>query len=150
MHGLIHPEMGHMRVPHDWNADPYPGCCPYHGDCLEGLASGPAIQQRWKQPAESLPADHSAWALEANYLALAIVNLICTLSPERIILGGGVMSHAPLFPLVLRNVQELLQGYVQSPSILRDIERYIVPPGLGNRSGVLGAFALAQQLARNP
>jgi fructokinase len=149
MHGLIHPEMGHIRVPHNAIADPYPGCCPYHGDCLEGLASGPAIQERWKQPAEALPADHPAWTLEANYLALAIVNFICTLSPERIILGGGVMSRAALFPLVRRNVQELLKGYVQSPAILGAIDHYIVPPGLGNRSGVLGAFALAQQLARN-
>lgn len=148
MHGLIHPEMGHIRVPHDLTADPYPGCCPFHGDCLEGLACGPAISARWKQPAEALPADHPAWALEAHYLALAIVNLICTLSPERIIMGGGVMSHAGLFPLIRRNVQKLLQGYVQSAAILEGVDNYIVPPGLGNRSGVLGAFALARQLVQ--
>ncbi|MGD9723977.1 MAG: ROK family protein [Pirellulales bacterium] len=145
MHGLIHPEMGHMRIPHDLAADPYAGHCPFHGDCWEGLASGPAMSERWKQAADTLPADHPAWALEAHYLALALVNVICTVSPRRIILGGGVMSHEPLFPLVRGNVQQLLNRYVQAPAVLDDIERYIVPPGLGQRSGVLGAFALAQQ-----
>jgi fructokinase len=147
MHGLIHPEMGHIRIPHDLMRDPYPGHCPYHGGCLEGLACGPAMAARWKQPADTFPDDHPAWALEAHYLALALVNIICTLSPERIILGGGVMSHAPLFPMIRREVLDLLAGYVQSPAILNHIDHYIVPPGLGNRSGVLGAFALAQQVA---
>ena len=146
MHGLIHPEMGHMRIPHDLVADPYPGHCPFHGDCLEGLACGPAINERWKQASETLPADHPAWPLEAHYLALAMVNLITTLSPQRIILGGGVMANRQLFPLIRRGVQELLNAYVQSPAILDEIDRYIVPPGLGDRSGVLGAFALAQQI----
>jgi len=146
MHGLVHPEMGHIRVPHDLAADPYPGHCPYHGDCLEGLACGPALNERWQTSSEDLPADHPAWALEAEYLAWALVNIICTLSPERIILGGGVMANAQLYPLVRTRVQQLLNGYVQSPSIQRDIDRYIVPPGLGDRSGVLGAFALAQQV----
>ncbi len=145
MHGLIHPEMGHIRIPHDLQADPYPGHCPYHGDCLEGLASGPAISERWKRTSETLPEGHPAWVLEANYLALALVNLICTVSPQRIILGGGVMAHGALFPLVRDKVQQLLHGYVQSPAVLDRIDRYIVPPGLGDRSGVLGAFALAQQ-----
>ncbi len=146
MHGLIHPEIGHIRIPHDRVADPYAGCCPFHGDCLEGLASGPAMNDRWQQPAETLPVDHPAWALEATYLALAMVNLICTLSPQRIILGGGVMSHRQLFPLIRQQVQQLLHGYVQAPAILSEIDRYIAPPGLGDRSGVLGAFALAQKL----
>jgi fructokinase len=147
MHGLVHPEMGHMRIPHDLAADPYPGRCPFHGDCLEGLASGPAISDRWKQPADALPADHPAWQLEANYLALALVNIICTLSPQRIVLGGGVMSHAQLFPLIRGNVQTLLNHYVQSPAITAQIDHYIVPPGLGDRSGVLGAIALAHEIA---
>jgi fructokinase len=147
MHGLVHPEMGHIRVPHDLAIDAYPGHCPYHGDCLEGLACGPAMNERWQKPSEDLPADHPAWALEAEYLAWALVNIICTLSPERIILGGGVMAAGQLFPLIRARVQQLLNGYVQSPSIQRDIDRYIVPPGLGDRSGVLGAFALAQQIA---
>lgn len=143
MHGLIHPEMGHMRLPHDRAADPYAGHCPYHGDCFEGLACGPAITDRWNQDADTLPADHPAWKLEAHYLALAMANAVCTLSPQRIILGGGVMSHPGLLAMVQREVQTLLAGYVQSPAITSDIERYIVAPGLGNQSGVLGAFALA-------
>src|SRR5258705_6640293 len=87
VHGLVHPEMGHMRVPHDPVADPYRGICPFHGDCLEGLASGPAIEQRWGSRAEQLPADHPAWRLEARYLAAGVVNIICTLSPRRVIMG---------------------------------------------------------------
>lgn len=147
LHGLLHPEMGHIPLPHDWAADPYKGHCPYHGDCLEGMAAGPAIGQRWGRPAVELPADHPAWELEAHYLALALQGFICTLSPERIILGGGVMEQPQLFPLVRRKVREYLNGYVQSPAILQDDAGYIVPPGLGNRAGVLGAFAQAQQIA---
>ena len=147
LHGLLHPEMGHIRLPHDRERDPYPGCCPYHGDCLEGLASGPAIEGRWGQPAETLPPDHPAWELEAEYLALAVVNFICTLSPQRVILGGGVMQQARLFPLIRRRVQEMLGGYIHSPAILERIDAYIVPPGLGDRAGVLGAIALARQAA---
>ena len=146
MHGLVHPEMGHIRVPHDTVQDPFPGACPYHGDCLEGLASGPAMEKRWGAPAESLPPDHPAWALEARYLALALENYICTLSPKRIVMGGGVMEQAALFPMVRREVLDLLKGYVRAPEILDRVEEYIVPPGLGSRSGVLGAIALARSL----
>ena len=149
MHGLIHPEMGHIRLPHDWAADPFPGSCPYHGDCLEGLASGPALQARWGQPAETLPPDHPAWPLQARYLALALVNIICILSPQRIIIGGGVMAQPALYDLVRNQVQDLLNNYVQSPAILEDIENYIVPPGLGNRAGVLGAITLAATAAQD-
>jgi len=145
LHGLVHPEIGHMRLPHDWQRDPFPGACPYHGDCLEGLASGPALAQRWGQRAETLGADHPAWKLQAHYLALALVNLICTLSAQRIILGGGVMDSPQLFPLVRVEVQQLLNGYVQAPEILDHIDRYIVPPALGNRAGMLGGIALAAQ-----
>jgi len=145
LHGLIHPEMGHIRIPHDRNLDPYAGCCPYHGDCLEGLAAGPALEERWGQRAETLPADHPAWQLEAEYLALGLVNFICTLSPQRIIMGGGVMQQPHLLPLVRRRVQDLLNGYLQVPMILERIDDYIVPPELGNRAGVLGAIALGQQ-----
>lgn len=147
LHGLVHPEMGHIPLSHDWTADPYPGFCPFHGDCLEGLAAGPAIEKRWGQPAETLPADHPAWELEAHYLALALFSFVCTLSPQRIILGGGVMSQPFLFPLVQRQTQQLLNGYIQHPAILERIEEYIVPPGLGGRAGVLGAIALAQDAA---
>jgi len=148
MHGLIHPEMGHIRLPHDWQVDPFRGSCPYHGDCLEGLASGPAMEQRWGQRAETLADDHPAWNLEAHYISLALANLICTLSPERLILGGGVMEQPKLLPLIRREVNELLNGYVHSPEILERIEQYIVAPALGKRAGVLGAIALAEQTVR--
>jgi len=144
MHGLIHPEMGHIRLPHDHQLDPFEGACPYHGDCLEGLAAGPALEKRWGVRAETLTSDHPAWELEAHYLGLALSNFICTLSPQRIILGGGVMSQPHLFPLVRAKTVELLNGYVQSPQILRNIAEYIVPPALGAQAGVLGAFALAK------
>jgi len=147
MHGLLHPEMGHVRIPHDLSRDPFPGNCPFHGDCLEGLAAGPAIKARWGQPAESLPPDHSAWDLQAHYLGLGLVNFICTLSPQRIILGGGVMDQPTLVPKIRRNVLTLLNNYLQVPAILHDIDHYIVPPALGNRAGVLGAIALAEQAA---
>jgi len=143
MHGLIHPEMGHLRLPRDPQADPFPGICPYHGDCLEGLTSGPALARRCGQPAETLPSDHPAWELQAHYMALALVNLILTISPQRLILGGGVMQATHLFPHIRRKVQQLLNGYVRSPLILEQVERYIVPPALGGRAGVLGAIALA-------
>ncbi|MBK6328399.1 MAG: ROK family protein [Chloroflexi bacterium] len=142
LHGLIHPELGHISLPHDWAQDPYKGRCPYHGDCLEGMAAGPAIGERWGQPAFELPADHPAWELEAHYLALALRSYICTLSPQRIIMGGGVMEQPQLFPLLRQKTIDYLAGYVQSPAILERIDSYIVPPGLGNQAGVLGAMAL--------
>lgn len=145
LHGLIHPEMGHFYVPHDRERDPFPGSCPYHGDCLEGLAAGPALEARWGARGETLPDDHPAWELEAEYLALALVSFICILSPQRIIMGGGIMERERLFPAIRRRVQELLNGYVQAPAILEAIERYVVPPALGSRAGVLGAIALAQR-----
>jgi fructokinase len=147
MHGLVHPEMGHIRVPHDWAADPFPGACPYHGDCLEGLAAGPALGQRWGRPAGELPPDHPAWHLQAGYLAQALTSYILVLSPQRIILGGGVMQQPQLFPLIRAKVVELLGGYVQAEAILNQTNDYIVPPGLGDRAGVLGALALAEQCA---
>lgn len=145
LHGLVHPEMGHIRIPHDWAKDPYPGCCPFHGDCFEGLAAGPAIEGRWHARGETLPPDHPAWPLEAEYLALGLASLICTLSPQRVVVGGGIMQQAQLFPLVRRRVQELLAGYLQAPAILERIDEYLVPPALGGRAGVLGAIALAQE-----
>jgi len=100
LHGLIHPEMGHVLLPHDTARDPFPGICPFHGDCFEGLASGPALEKRWGQRAETLPADHPAWELEADYIALAMEGFICAFSPQRIILGGGVPQQPQLIPLV--------------------------------------------------
>lgn len=147
MHGLVHPEMGHFLLPHDRQADPFRGICPYHGDCLEGLASGPALKARWGVPAEALPHNHPAWALESHYLALACVAYVCMLSPQRIILGGGVMSQSHLFPQIRQEVQSLLNGYIQTPAILQEIDAYIVPSGLGSQVGILGALALAEQVA---
>lgn len=146
LHGLAHPEMGHMHIPHDPTRDPFPGACPYHNDCLEGLAAGPALEARWGRPAESLPPDHPAWELEAEYLALGIMNLTYALAPQRVILGGGVMAQAHLFPRIHKKLAQLLKGYMPNPALLEDMERYIVPPALGARAGVLGAIALAQQV----
>lgn len=146
LHGLVHPEMGHVRIPHDRTADPYEGHCPFHGDCLEGLACGPAMNARWGRPAEELPDDHPAWALEARYLALALNDFVCTLSPRRIILGGGVMERLSLFPRIHRELQSLLNGYVQAPQITAHIDRYVVPPAFGPRAGLIGALALASLL----
>jgi fructokinase len=145
LHGLVHPEMGHIRIPHDLDADPFPGVCPFHGDCLEGLASGPAIKARWQQAAENLPDDHPAWQLEAHYLALALVNFVCTLSPQRIVVGGGVTSNAQLLGMIRTQVVDLLNNYVRAPEIVEHIDGYIVAPALGGRAGVLGGLALAER-----
>ena len=145
LHGLIHPEMGHIAIPHNWERDPFAGTCPFHGDCWEGLANGPALEERWGQAGESLPEGHEAWSLEAHYIALGVTSIMMILSPQMVVLGGGVMEQAHLFPLVHREVQSQLNGYIQSPAILEEIESYIVPPALGGRSGVLGAIALAQR-----
>lgn len=147
-HGLSHPEAGHMRLPHDRKRDPFPGICPFHGDCFEGMASGPALASRWRKPAETLPNNHPAWDLEAMYIAYALVNVILTVSPQRIVLGGGVMNHKQLFPSIRAKVEKLLNGYPAMPVLTGSMEEYIVPPALGNRSGVLGAMALAKSHAR--
>jgi fructokinase len=147
VHGMVHSEIGHAPIPHDWQKDPFPGICPYHRDCLEGLASGEAIAQRWGQIGEALPASHAGWDLEADYIALALTNLIYVFSPQKIVLGGGVPQHLGFIPAVRSKVQQLLNGYIHSPLILENIDDYIVPPALGNRSGVLGAIAMAIDLA---
>ena len=147
LHGLIHPEMGHIPLPHDYAQDPFPGGCPFHGDCFEGLASGPAMEKRWGQRAETLPPDHPAWDLEAHYIARAMQGFICSFSPHRIILGGGVPQQPALLPLVRAKTLAYLNHYVNSEAILSHIDTYLVPPGLGGRAGVCGAFALAQQAA---
>jgi len=146
LHGLTHSEMGHIRIPHDVSLDPFPGICPFHTGCLEGLASGPAVEARWHAPASTLAPDHPAWRLEAEYLALACVNWICTLSPQRIVLGGGVM-RPHLFPPLRRRVCELLNGYLDVPQLTQDIDRYIVASPLQGRAGLLGALELASRAA---
>jgi fructokinase len=143
MHGLLHPEFGHMRVPHDRERDPFDGVCPYHGDCFEGLASGEAVRQRWGKRGDELT-DPAVWELEAGYLALGLVNVICTLSPLRIILGGGVTKQPTLLPLVREKVRELFAGYVDARELDAGLDEFIVTPVLGDRAGVLGAIELAR------
>jgi fructokinase len=144
LHGLMHPEMGHILIPHDRQRDPYPGFCPFHGDCLEGLAAGPALEGRWGRKGQELPPEHPAWALEAHYLALGLEALFTILSPQRVILGGGVMQQPHLLPMVRDELLRLLNGYLQIPVLLHEINRLIVPPALGSNTGVLGAIALAE------
>ena len=145
LHGLIHPEMGHIFLPSLTDSSKFTGICPYHSNCFEGMASGPALEAQCGIKAEQLPIDHPVWEKEAFYIAQALCAYICILSPDIIILGGGVMQQAQLFPMIRKNVQAQLNGYIQSPLILRNIEKYIVPPGLSSRSGVLGALGLALQ-----
>ncbi len=143
-HGLIHPEVGHLRIPHDRSRDPFVGACPVHGDCWEGLASGTAIAERWQADPEQLLDEHPAWALEAEYLALGILSVVCVASPERVIIGGGVMRRSALSAMVRARLRELVAGYLDSPLLAEDIDDYLVAPALGDRAGVLGAIALAQ------
>jgi fructokinase len=142
VHGLLHPEMGHLLIPRR-DDDDFAGVCPFHGACFEGLASGPALERRWGRPAEELPDDHPAWELEAHYLALGLANIVCVISPRRIILGGGVASRPRLLAAVRRRLRAVLSGYIEVAAITEDNDRFLVPPALGHRSGVLGAIALA-------
>jgi fructokinase len=144
VHGLLHPEFGHMRIPHDRERDPFDGVCPFHGDCFEGLASGHAVRDRWGAPPEALADDERVWALEAEYIALGLLNVICTLSPQRIVMGGGVMKAPSLLPLVRSRVTELAAGYLDAPELGEAIDDYIVAPALGYRAGVIGALELAR------
>ncbi|AOZ92076.1 ROK family protein [Paenibacillus crassostreae] len=143
LHGLSHPEMGHIMVRRH-PEDSYEGTCPYHADCLEGLAAGPAISHRWGLQGVELGKDHPAWEMEAYYLAQALMNYILILSPQKIIMGGGVMKQEQLFPLIHRELRSLLNGYVQHAAIDSDIEQYIVSPQLGDNAGLCGALALAR------
>lgn len=145
IHGLLHPEIGHLHIPHDSTRDPFPGTCPYHSDCLEGLACGPAMQARWGAPAATLPPDHPAWALEAHYLALGLMNLTVTLSPRRILMGGGVMQQGHLFPLIRAEFARIMNGYIRRPELSDHLDDYIQSPQLGSRAGMLGALVLAGQ-----
>jgi fructokinase len=145
LHGLVHPEMGHIRMSHDLQKDPFPGSCPYHGDCLEGMAAGPAVEKRWGVKGQELEPDHEAWDLEADYLAQALQTFITAFSPQRIIMGGGVMDVPGLLPKVRQKTVAYLNSYVQHPAITQNIDEYIVKPGLGNKAGVLGAIALGIQ-----
>ncbi len=140
VHGLLHPEAGHVFV-QKRPEDLYTGHCPYHPSCLEGLASGPAMEDRWGKPASELPPDHPAWIWEADYLGQALTGYLFTISPQRMILGGGVMNQSQLFPLIRRRVKELLGGYLRARE-LEDLDTFIVPPACGGRQGILGCLRL--------
>lgn len=142
-HGLVHPEVGHLRIPHDRARDPFEGSCPVHGDCWEGLASGKAISSRWGCRPEELPDDHAAWALEAEYLALGILAIVMVASPQRVIVGGGVMERARLLDAIRSRLRGLVAGYLETPLLGEQVGSFVVEPELGDRAGVLGAIALA-------
>ncbi|GAB1157242.1 fructokinase GmuE [Paenibacillus illinoisensis] len=141
IHGLLHPEGGHIRTRRH-PQDHFAGLCKYHGDCLEGLAAGPAIEARWQTPGSELPTDHLAWEMESYYIAESITTTILLHSPQKIILGGGVMQQMHLFPMIREQVIHNLHGYVNVTELLQHIDQYIVPPGLGQHAGLYGALAL--------
>jgi fructokinase len=142
VHGLVHPEFGHILIPHDHTGDPFPGSCPFHRDCLEGMASGEALRARYGKPAEQLD-DQAAWALEARYLAIGIMNAVFAVSPERVVLGGGVIKKPGLLPIVRTQVKELISDYIELAGEVGNIDDFIVPPALGDYTGVVGALLLA-------
>lgn len=145
VHGILHPEVGHMLMaPHPDDPNPK-GVCPYHTGCLEGLAAGPAIAARVGGDAKNLPDDHPTFAIEAYYLAQMCANLILTVSPERIVLGGGVMNRAALLPMVRKETQRLLGGYVASPMVNEKIDEYIVAPQLFPVSGLVGSYLIGKR-----
>lgn len=149
VHGLVHPEMGHMLLPRVIG-DTFAGVCPYHGACWEGLCSGPALRARTGQSAEEIAPDHEAWALETHHIAQAIANITCVLSPRRVILGGSVRKAGRLgeerfFGLLREKVRAALRDYIDSPAMRDQIDGYIVPPLLGDDAGVCGAIALGQR-----
>ena len=150
IHGLVHPEMGHIRIRRPLaEEEQFAGVCPYHGDCLEGVASGPALAERWGTPAHEIGPDDvryaPLWDLEASYVADALHTFVCTVSPQRIVLGGGVGQQPQLIDRVRPLLQRSLAGYIASPSILEHINEYVVPPSLGNQSGGIGAMELASR-----
>ena len=151
LRGSSHPEMGHIRVARHERDTAFAGVCPFHGDCLEGVASGPAIVARYGAPLDALPADHEAIAVVGHYLGQLTANVLLMISPERVILGGGVMSSEPLLRETRVAAARLLNGYGAYGASAASLERTVVAPGLGERSGIVGALVLAEralQLAR--
>ncbi|HIJ89704.1 MAG: ROK family protein [Desulfobulbaceae bacterium] len=149
LHGLVHPEMGHMLLPRI-PGDRFAGVCPFHGACWEGLCSGPALSARSGIPAELLPPEHESWAMETHYIASAIANIVCVLSPRRVIIGGSVRKAGRLgserfFQMIREKVQLALHEYIVSPALKEEVGSFIVPPLLGDDAGICGAMALAQQ-----
>jgi fructokinase len=144
VHGLVHPEVGHLRIPHDRGRDPFAGSCPVHGDCWEGLAAGPAIAARWQANPRELPDDHPAWDLEAEYVALGLLAIVLVASPQRIVAGGGVLERPGVVAAARARLVDLNAGYLRTPLLEAEVDHYVVSPALGDRAGVLGAIALAQ------
>ncbi len=142
VHGMMHPELGHMTLVPEKDDD-FKGVCPFHGTCFEGMASGPAIEKRWGKPAKYLSGERKVWELEAYYIGQALANLIMTVSPKRIILGGGVMHQLQLFPLIRDEVTRQLSGYIKAP-LLNDMDLYIVPASLNDDQGIMGCIKLAK------
>ncbi len=147
VHGLLHPEAGHILIRRNLQADPYPGLCPFHGDCLEGLASGPAIAARLGMAGEAIAVEHPIWDLAASYIAQLCYNLVLIASPERIMLGGGVGSLPQVLEGVRSHLHHLMGTYIEALSDRMTYERFVCAPGLGDRAGVLGAIALARRTA---
>ncbi|WP_308375601.1 ROK family protein [Microbulbifer sp. RZ01] len=145
VNGAMHPEVGHMLLPRFDEDNDFRGSCAFHGDCLEGLASGPAIEARWGCKGQDLPSGHPAWALQARYLAAMCINLTLCYAPERIILGGGVMSQKQLFAMTRTEFSKLLNGYTTLPAAA-DPDNYIVPSALDGHSGEVGALIVAEKL----
>lgn len=137
--GHLHPEIGHLAIPRE-KADSFPGVCPFHQNCIEGLASGVAIRRRWGARAETLPPDHLAWEIQASYIASLCQTLTAVLSPQRIILGGGVMQQSQLLTMVRQKFLIKVGGYWQIPT------DYLVTPALGNQAGIIGALQLANDV----
>lgn len=145
MHGMLHPEAGHVLIQKkSW--DTYEGKCDYHKNCLEGHAAGPAIEARWGKKASELADRKEVWDLEADYIAQALTGYILTLSPNMIILGGGVMHQEQLFPLIRQKVTEYLGGYIKTEE-LENMEHYIVPASLHDDQGIMGCLELARRAA---
>lgn len=143
LHGMLHPEAGHVMI-QKRAGDSYKGKCPYHENCLEGHAAGPAIEERWGRKAVELKDKEEVWDLEAYYIAQALTGYVLTLSPEMIILGGGVMHQEQLFPLIRKYVSEMLNGYIKTAE-LEDMEHYIVPASLHDDQGIMGCLELARR-----
>lgn len=144
IHGAMHPETGHILIPQDKSVDPFQCICRYHQHCFEGLASGPAIKERWQvASALDLPPDHPAWDLEASYIGLALANYTLCYSPKRIIVGGGVMRQQQLLPKIRQQLLKYLGNYIENP-LLQAVENYVVKPGLAENAGVCGGIALAE------
>ena len=140
LHGMLHPEGGHLLLSRH-PKDSFEGTCPYHKTCLEGLASGPAIEARWGEKGTELAERREVWELEAYYIAQALVDYIMVISPQRIVIGGGVMHQEHLMPLIREEVKRQLAGYIDTKELL-NMDQYVVLPSLNDNQGIMGALKL--------